>query len=100
MSDAPTFRDFASQIFAGDIDSAAKTLTTLLDLTPERARSASEHFRAQAADPTFLPKAMSLRTAVQGTDDGAIAALLVDCFGISSDEAKVSTAALRSRYAM
>ena len=100
MSDAPTptFRDFATQVFGGDLDGATVTLTALLALPSDRARLATERFRAQTTDPTFLPKAMSLRTAVAGTDDGAIASLLGECFGLADDEARAATAALRARY--
>ena len=101
MSDAPqpTFRDFASSIFAGDLDAAARTLTLLLGLSPEEARTAAEHFRAQTADPAFLPKAMSLRTAIESRDDALVAGLLTDCFGLASAEAQAATTALRARYA-
>ena len=100
MSDpmSPTFRDFASQIFAGDAAEAEATLVTLLALPRERARAATAHFRARTADPAFLPKAMSLRTAVAGSDDGAIAALLEECFALDATEAVAATAALRARY--
>jgi hypothetical protein len=94
----PTFRDFASQIFGGDVDAASRTLATLLGLPPERALAAAEHFRGQMADPAFMPKAMSLRTVVQGPDDGAIAALLGECFGLDGASASAATAALRARY--
>jgi hypothetical protein len=101
MSDAPqpTFRDFASAIFGGDLDAATRTLTVLLQLSPERARTAAEHFRGQAADPSFLPKAMSLRTAIESPDDAVVSALLADCFGLGPDEAQAATGALRARYA-
>ena len=101
MSDAPqpTFRDFASAIFAGDLDTAARTLAVLLGLSPERSRTAAEHFRTRTADPAFLPKAMSLRTAIESPDDAVVSALLADCFGLAPDEAQAATAALRARYA-
>lgn len=95
----PTFRDFASHVFAGDLPAAAGTLEVLLGLSPDQARAAAEVFRAKTGDPSFLPKAMSLRTAVEGPDDGAIAALLTDCFGLTADEARVATGSLRARYA-
>lgn len=99
MTTQPTFRDFASQIFAGDVDGASSVLVVLLGLSQDDARRAAEAFRGKTADPTFLPKAMSLRTAVEGPDDAAIAALLVDCFALDADAAARATTALRSRYA-
>ena len=94
-----TFRDFASQTFAGDVEGATQSLVVLLALSHARARAAAERFKEKTADPTFLPRAMSLRTAVEGTDEAAIAALLVECFGLADGEAASSTAALRARYA-
>jgi hypothetical protein len=101
MSDAPqpTFRDFASSIFAGDLAAAARTLEVLLGLPPERAQAAAEHFRGKMADPSFLPRAMSLRTAIESPDDAVVGALLVDCFGLAQVEASAATSALRARYA-
>ena len=93
-----TFRDFASEVFAGDLTAAAATLTDLLALEPGPARAAAEHFNGQISDPTFLPKAMSLRTAVAGPDDAATA-LLADCFGLDAPAATAALGALRSRYA-
>lgn len=95
---APTFRDFASQIFAGDLAAAASTLTVLLGLPEDEARAAAAYFQGKTADPAFLPLAMSLRTAVEGPDDGAIAALLGTCFGLDDAAAKKAVSALRGRY--
>lgn len=101
MSDAqaPTFRDFASEIFAGNVDKASQVLSVLLACSPGRALAAASHFQGKTADPAFLPKAMSLRTAVTQTDDAAVVALLVDCFGLDDAEARSAAAALRARYA-
>lgn len=99
MAAPPTFRDFASQIFAGDLAAAASTLEVLLALPPAAAAAAAAVFRDKSADPAFLPRAMSLRTAVEGADDGAVAALLSDCFGLDDDAARAATTALRARYA-
>lgn len=99
MSGSPTFRDFASQIFAGEFAAASATLEVLLALPAEQAAAAAARFRDRCADPAFLPRAMSLRTAVEGADDAAIAALLRDCFGLEDAAARVATQALRARYA-
>ncbi|MCC6648697.1 MAG: hypothetical protein IT374_24425 [Polyangiaceae bacterium] len=98
MAAAPTFRDFASQIFAGDLAGASSTLEVLLALSPAEARVAAAVFRDKAADPAFLPRAMSLRTAVEGSDDAAVAALLTDCFGLDDAGARAAVLALRARY--
>jgi len=99
MSEPRTFRDFASEIFAGNLDAASATLAGLLALDPARARAAAQHFQGKTADPSFLPRAMSLRTAIEGPDDAAVEALLIDCFALDPGEARASTAALRARYA-
>jgi len=99
MSEPRTFRDFASEIFAGNLDAASATLAGLLALDPARARAAAQHFQGKTADPSFLPRAMSLRTAIEGPDDDAVEALLLDCFALDPGEARASTAALRARYA-
>lgn len=102
MTDAtgPSFRDFASQLFGGDLDGAARTLEALLALSPDVARAAAEHFRGKMTDPSFMPKAMSLRTAVAGSDDAAIGSLLGECFGLDEATVKSATQALRARYAL
>ena len=98
QADNLTFRDFASQIFSGDLSGASKTLAILIGLPSERAEAAAAHFQSQTSDPSFMPKAMSLRTAVQGDDDQAIAALLTDCFGLTENENTTAISALRQRY--
>lgn len=99
-SNSPTFRDFASQIFASDLEGASRTLETLLGVSPEASRTAAEYFQRQTSDPAFLPKAMSLRTAVEGTDDAFIGSLLIDCFGLDSATAQSATTTLRARYSV
>ncbi len=93
-----TFRDFAAAMMQGNLTGAASVLETLLELSPDQARAASEHFRGRMADPAFMPKAMGLRTAVTGGDDAQIGDLLSDCFGLDAATRAAAVAALRKRY--
>lgn len=94
----PTFRDFAAAIMRGDAPGAAAVLETLLALAPPEALAATEHFRGNMAQPSFLPKAMGLRTAVSSGSDAEIDALLTDCFGLDAGARGRALAALRQRY--
>jgi len=93
-----TFRDFAMAVMQGNTEQASTMLETLLGLPAPRARTAAEHFRARAADPAFLPKAMSLRTAVTSGSDAEIGELVADCFGLDADARATAVAAIRTRY--
>jgi hypothetical protein len=93
-----TFRDFAGAIMRGDTAAASTVLETLLELPPDHAAAATEHFRGRMADPAFLPKAMSLRTAVTSGSDDEIGALLEDCFGLTGPERTDAISAVRRRY--
>jgi hypothetical protein len=93
-----TFRDFAGAIMRGDTAAASTVLETLLELPPDRAAAATEHFRGRMTDPAFLPKAMSLRTAVTSGSDDEIGALLEDCFGLTGPARTDAVAAVRRRY--
>ena len=94
----PTFRDFAMAAMQGNVDTATGTLETLLGLTEPQAKAATEHFRAQLGDPSFVPKAMGLRTAVTGGSDAQIDELLGECFGLTGEVRANATAAVRARY--
>jgi hypothetical protein len=93
-----TFRDFAGHVMRGDPAAAASVLESLLGLAPESARAATEHFRTRMTEPSFMPKAMGLRTAVTSGSDGEIAALLGDCFGLDAAGQATGLAALRTKY--
>jgi len=93
-----TFRDFAGAVMQGDAARAATVLRELLALSPDQATAATEHFRGRMSDPTFMPKAMGLRTAVQGGSDDEISALLGDCFALDGDARASAVVALRTRY--
>ncbi len=96
MTTALTFRDFAAAIMSGDRTRASSVLSTLLALPDPEAATATAHFADQMKDPAFMPKAMSLRTAVQSGTDAELSALLTACFGLT--DPTPSIAALRSRY--
>ena len=93
-----TFRDFAMAVMQGNAEQASTMLETLLGLPSPQARTAAEHFRSRAADPAFLPKAMSLRTAVTSGSDAEIGDLLVDCFGLDADARATAVTAIHARY--
>jgi hypothetical protein len=93
-----TFRDFAAAVMQGNDSQAASVLETLLGLAAEPAGTATAHFRSRMSDPAFMPKAMSLRTAVESGTDAQIAELLGDCFGLEGDARSGAVAALRQRY--
>lgn len=90
-----TFRDFAMAAMPNPA-LAAQHLQTLLGLDAAAAEAATAHFKAKMADPAFMMKAMSLRTAVTSGSDAEIAALLHDCFGLTATDAPLAT--LRARY--
>ncbi len=94
----PTFRDFAMAAMQGNVDTAAGTLETLLGLPAPEAKAATEHFRSRLGDPSFVPKAMGLRTAVTSGTDAQIDELLGECFGLTGEVRTAATAAVRARY--
>jgi len=94
----PTFRDFAMAAMQGNVDTASGTLETLLGLTAPQAKAATEHFRSRLGDPSFVPKAMGLRTAVTSGSDAQIDELLGECFGLSDEVRATATATVRARY--
>lgn len=94
-----TFRDFAGAIMGGDTARAAEVLEALLGLDNAAATAAAKHFQvSMAADPSFMMKAMGLRTAVTGGTDAEIAALLGDCFGLTGTAVTSAVATLRKTY--
>lgn len=93
-----TFRDFAGAVMQGNVPAAAGVLETLLGLAPDQAVTATEHFRSRMSDPAFMPRAMSLRTAVTSGSDAQIGELLGDCFGLDGGARASALAALRKRY--
>lgn len=94
-----TFRDFAGAIMGGNTARAGEVLEDLLDVDSEAGVAAAQHFQKQmSADPTFMGKAMGLRTAVETGNDETIGALLTSCFGLTGDALAPAVASLRQKY--
>lgn len=85
-------------VMQGNADAASTTLETLLGLSSDQARAATAHFQGKATDPAFMPKAMSLRTAVTSGNDQEIGDLLVECFGLDEGARATAVACVRQRY--
>ena len=95
-----TFRDFAGAVMSNDQPGAGRVLEVLLGLSSEGGLAAAQHFLAQTqANPSFMMKAMGLRTAVESGDDGQMSALLGECFGLSGEPLSGAVASLKKRYA-
>lgn len=96
-----TFRDFAGAVMRGDAAAGARVLEQLLVLEPEVATKATAHFQDQmaAGGPTFMGKAMGLRTAVASGSDAEISALLAECFGLTEPALTPAVGALRTSVA-
>ena len=92
-----TFRDFAMAAMQKQTDVAAGHLETLLGLAAAPARAATEHFQERASDPAFMPKAMSLRTAVTSGTDDEIGDILAECFGLDAAHRASAVATIRAR---
>ncbi|HEU4535556.1 MAG TPA: hypothetical protein VFS00_15620 [Polyangiaceae bacterium] len=98
MADQVTFRDFAGAVMQGDDAGAGRVLSTLLGLEPPAAAAATAYFRQQmAADPSFMMKAMGMRTAVEARDQAQLESLLRDCFGLGPSEAASAASLLANR---
>jgi hypothetical protein len=96
----PTFRDFAMASMDGDGSAAVGLLESLLGVDEATARAGTAHFRAQmGSDPAFMMKAMGMRNVVDARDEGALARLIAECFGLRADVAASSAAVVLARYA-
>jgi hypothetical protein len=94
-----TFRDFAGAIMGGDMGRAALVLEALLGLDKPSAATAAGFFKqSMGADPSFMSKAMGLRTAVTTGTDQQIGQLLKDCFNLRGPQVTAAIAALRKHY--
>lgn len=98
MSTEVTFRDFAGAVMSGNRPRAAEVLQTLLGVEASVAESATDTFAGRMKDPAFVPKAMSLRTAVTSGTDDEIRALVADCFGLADQPLDTAVTSLRARY--
>ena len=93
-----SFQLFAAQIQAGDLKGAGKTLGLLFDLKPRRAVACATLFSERLrSDKEFLRKASQLRRELHAGSHHAALVLLVECFGLTSDEAASVLASLRRR---
>lgn len=81
----------------GDIDAAGAVLQTLLGLEADPARAAAGYFHAQSSSlgPSFMAKAMGLRTALASGTDDEISQLLRDCFDLEEPALAGALATLR-----
>lgn len=95
-----TFRDFAGAVMGNDLARAAEVLKALLALDDDHAKAAAAHFHAQmtTAGPSFMGKAMGLRTAVTGGSGEEVSALLDECFGLTGESLPRAVTELRRRY--
>lgn len=93
-----TFRDFAGALMQGKQADASAMLEPLLGLTGDDATRATEYFAGRITDPTFMVKAMGLRTAVTSGSDDDIASILGECFGLDEAQRPSAVAAVRVRY--
>ena len=93
-----SFRDFAGAVMQGDEARASSVLQELLALPTDQAVTATSFFAARIKDPTFMVKAMGLRTAVQSGTDDEISDVLGECFGLEGEPRSAAVAALRKRY--
>ncbi len=93
-----SFQLFAAQIQANDLKGAGKTLGVLFDLKPRRALACATLFDERLrSDKDFLRKASQLRNELHAGSYQAALVLLVECFGLTSDEASGVLASLRRR---
>jgi hypothetical protein len=98
MADQVTFRDFVGALMQGNDEAAGQVLATLLGLDPATAAAATTHFRQQmTADPSFMVKAMGMRSAVEARDQAQLESLLRECFGLGPAEASTSARLVASR---
>ena len=98
MSDL-TFRDFAGAIMEKNDARAAEVLQSLLGVDADAGSSAAAFFKTQmAADPSFMMKAMGMRTVVQEKDESGLVELIHGCFGLDTASAQTAAKAVLSRY--
>ncbi|HLL26016.1 MAG TPA: hypothetical protein VK427_27950 [Kofleriaceae bacterium] len=93
-----TFRDYAMAVMQNQIPTAIGHLEVLLGLGTDDAHTATTHFQAQMKDPSFMQKAMSLRTAVESGSDDDIGNILVECFGLDDGQRATAVATIRASY--
>lgn len=93
-----TFRDYAMAVMQNQLPAATAQLQTLLGLSEDHASAATAFFKAQVADPAFMPKAMSLRQAVTSGSDAEVGDILVECFGLDAAQRATGVATVRAQH--
>lgn len=94
-----SFRTFAIQIQAGDLEAAGQLLAELLGVEAAVGRRAAESFAHHfARDPQVLGKVMALRRHLAEGQVNAAVALLHDCFALQGSEALRAVETLRGRF--
>jgi hypothetical protein len=93
-----SFRGYAMSVMQNQIPAAVIQLETLLGLSADHAATATRFFQHEVSDPSFLSKAMGLRTAVESGADAEIGDILVDCFGLDAAQRATAIAAVRVHY--
>jgi hypothetical protein len=93
-----SFRDFAAQIQAGDVEAAGRSLAELFEVDGERGlRCALFFFDAASRDEHFFAKAMSLRRQLAGGSINSALMLLYQCFGLQPYESIGVVQSLKTR---
>jgi hypothetical protein len=93
-----TFREYAMAVMQNQLPTAVAQLQTLLGLSEDHATAATTFFKQRVGDPTFMPKAMSLRQAVTSGSDAEIGDILVECFGLDASQRTTAVATVRVHY--
>ena len=95
-----SFRTFAAQIQADDLEGAGQSLAELLSLEGRRARACAETFAENLRrDGELWTHAMSIRKQLSGGSVNAALMLLHQCFGLQGPEAIAVYQTLRNRFA-
>lgn len=88
MLPAPTFQVFFQQVHAGEMGAAARSLSSLLEIKPARAKACVAQFEAELKHgPEVLLKALQLRSKLGQPSSPEAVALLKECFGMDGVEA-------------
>ncbi len=97
---APTFRDFAGAVMQNDMAAAGRVLEALLGVDGARAAAAAGYFQQQmGTDPSFMMKAMGMRSVVEAKDQAGLVRLLGECFGLEPELAERAAVTVLARYA-
>ena len=96
---APSFAAFAAQVRGDELRDAARTLSSLMDISEARGMQCVRIFhRRWEDDESFLLKAMQLRGEVISSSYNSALMLLAECFGLVGIEAIGVLQTLRARF--